>query len=275
MKPLWLGNQRQSLELLDFGNLTSGGILFPQHDGLPSSAPEGTQVYDATNHKMFYSNGSFWYPMKGGASSVNVQIFDIPGVYTYTPTAGMMFCCVEIVGGGGSGESPGALTGNVGTGGGGGGYCKKNFNASAIGASQSINVGAGGASVTSGDGLPGAATTFGTFLTANGGTGGAASIVVGQGGTASGGNVNISGNSGSFTYLVTMGGLNRIIVPDGGSTYLSSGYNIRSVRDQLFISGENGTSYGCGGGPSYAGSGQPVQPSGAGANGVVIITEYF
>lgn len=72
-----------------------------------------------------------------------------------------------------------------------------------------------------------------------------------------------------------MGGLNRIIVPDGGSTYLSSGYNIRSVRDQLFISGENGTSYGCGGGPSYAGSGQPVQPSGAGANGVVIITEYF
>lgn len=261
---------------VDFGNLTSGGILFPQHDGLPSSAPEGAQVYDATNHKMYYTNGSNWVPMKGGASFVNVQIFDIPGVYTYTPTAGMMFCCVEVVGGGGSGESPIALTGNIGTGGGGGGYCKKNFNASAIGASQSIKVGAGGASVTNGDGLDGGASSFGTFLTANFGGGGKGSVSMGTGGTATGGDINITGSRGAFSYDITAGGVSRILIPSGGDSFLSNNNrDVIAVGPPGAIAGFAGQSYGGGGSSSYAGSGQTVQPSGAGANGVVIITEYF
>jgi hypothetical protein len=213
----------------------------------------------------------------GGVTSVAVTVHATPGNFVYTPTVGMKFVCVEIAGGGGSGQSPapgGPSFFPSGTGGGGGGYCKRFFSAAEIGASQNFTVGAGGASVTNANGIAGEASSFGSFMTANGG--GRGSFLDGQGGTATGGDVNIFGSPGSYSFVVSTDGLVVVSwIPAGGNSFLCTGNATNYVDRNNSVGGKPGVFYGGGGGSSYAGNGWPAQPSGAGANGVVIITEYL
>jgi len=124
-----------------------------------------------------------WLPVSGGSgfSSINVQVFDTAGTYTYTPSANMQYCIVELLGaGGGGGVFP--SDGNVRSddvvmvgGGGSGAYCKSLYDAATIGTSQSIIIGAGGSGIVNNNGQNGGFSQFGTttpLMVAEGGNGG-------------------------------------------------------------------------------------------------------
>lgn len=198
---------------------------------------------------------------------------------TYTPSAGMVFADVEIVGGGagGGGAAGGSSTSAAGAGGGAGGYTKKVFTAAQIGASQVVTIGAAGTAGAAGNNVGGGGgnTTFGALLTANGGAAGAGCAAIttagipaagGPGGTATGGNVNVRGAAGFASFV--LGGASGGLSGQGGSSiYGGGGYPSGPIG-----SGNPGTGYGSGG---SGGACLAVNAAGApGTAGICIITEY-
>lgn len=212
-----------------------------------------------------------------GISAVVRQVFTSSG--TYTPTAGMVQCEVEVVGGGGGG---GGCSNNhpaqAGGGGGAGGYAKKIFAAATIGASQTITIGAAGAGAAAGfnPGGPGGQTNFGgallVYATGGGGGGGSASGGYGTGGAGGVGSngdfntVGCIGTGGSCSDVVSFGG-------NGGCTYFGgNGQGYAAYVNS--IPGGNAFSYGGGGGGGACGPGASIVGGGNGFAGVCIITEY-
>jgi hypothetical protein len=228
-------------------------------------------------------------------ASVNVQVIAASG--TYTPTAGMIYCIVEVqAAGGGSGASDsGASSFAKATGGGGAGeYRRGVYSAATIGASQTVTIGAAGTAGTGagGNGGNAANTTFGALITAVGGTGSvgtgsnATSILPRLGGAGgsggSGGSFAVAGGAGTvgFTCVHSVGSPDFIgIAGIGGASFMGK------PGLQNFSASTGGT-----GGSDFAGV--AGQDYGAGANGaldndntesngaaggpaVVIITEYI
>lgn len=208
-----------------------------------------------------------------GFTSIVVQTFTTDG--TYTPTAGMEYCIVEALGGGGGaggGTSPGALSAGAGA----GGYCRKVIDAATIGVSQVVTIGAGGAGgVGAATGSTGGITTFGAILTANGGVGSSVGAVQlkapGIGGTASGGDINVPGQPGLYN---AFGGSVNGSGSGANSMYGSGGVGRITGGLFFFENGNPGLGYGSGGGGGWTfnlGS----FTGGAGASGLVIVTEYI
>lgn len=215
---------------------------------------------------------------------------------TYTKSSGATLVYVRAWGGGGSGEND---DGTAGSGGGGGGeYIEMWFEASDLGATETITIGAGGASVTSaGNGNNGGDTTFGSLLTANGGLGGTDSTNDGLGGA--GGNTHGSlntlwgaggttGTGGSGFYSgAGGGGVNATSQGNGGaSTWGGAGgggasSNGGGTGGASVNGGDGGAgayngnatagSTPGGGGGANSGTGN----SGAGGGGQIIVTEFF
>ena len=107
-------------------------------------------------------------------TSVVQQIFTATG--TYTPTAGMAWCIVELWGPGGGGGGAAFVSSNTSAGGSGSGgsYVREIFSAATIGASQAVTLpggGPGGNSAGTTAGAQQSPSTFGSLLTAIGGTG--------------------------------------------------------------------------------------------------------
>lgn len=214
----------------------------------------------------------------GFVGLINKIYITATGAGTYTPTGSptaMLQCYVECVGGGG-GSGSGNAGGSVAyDGAAAGGYCAKLFTAAQIGASQSYSVASGGAGGTSGgNGGNGGNTTFGSFLTANGGQGALVSTsgpirTVAVGGSATGGDINITGGYGSH------------------------GVGALEIGEPFYIGGGGSSMYGQGGPAGYAlntsdypfsGTGYGSAPTGrtaqvvngiAGQQGIIIITEYL
>lgn len=157
---------------------------------------------------------------------------------------------VEVQGGGGAGgDGSGSPSGA------GGGYARKLIDVSSI-SSSTITVGAGGPYGSTGAGASGGATTWddGTnTVTGNGGAGGQASLSsYRNGGTASGGDINIQGGSaGAY----------------GGNSVFGFGGNPRSGTSNSNAT-YNARGYGAGGGGSGGGS-----QGGGGTGGIVIVWE--
>ena len=168
---------------------------------------------------------------------------------------------VEVQGAGGSGNREDS-TDNNNSAGGGGGYAKKFLDVTNIST----------VTVTVGDGCPGQsniaagtagglssfvkATGSGSFtdVIGNGGAGGStSSLAPAEGGTASGGDINIQGGVGSYNIQGH---------PAGGSILGNAGVSMQGTALT------NGRGYGAGGG-----SGR-VATSGAGADGIILIWEY-
>ena len=215
----------------------------------------------------------------GGASTVNVQTFTTSG--TYTPTAGMIYCLVEVVGGGGGGGGvpTTTLTDCASAGGGGaGGYARGLFSASTIGASQAITIGAGGSASGTGNnpGGNGGTTQVGSLISASGGLGGngdpASSYscqIGGLGGSGTGGDFQTTGNPGGTGFGIAAG---FVFGGNGGSSFFGGGGITASFRGN----GQDGVSYGGGGGGACnANSGATPYSGGSGAPGIVVITEYI
>jgi hypothetical protein len=241
-----------------------------------------------TSSQALTANGSSslptWQAFTGGLFSVVTQVFTTNG--TYTPTSGMQYCIVELVGGGGgSGGLPNTPVGWVSCmgGGGAGGYSRKTIDAATVGASQAITVGSGGAGGTPGSttGSTGGTTSFGAIFSATGGAGSTGSGISmqttasagGLGGLGSGGDINTRGGCGEFSlawvWLHPNGNDYSAAHPGIGGQTFFGGSSITSGGGVSFP----GRSYGAGGAGSSTSVTAPVAGA-AGFAGICIITEF-
>lgn len=208
----------------------------------------------------------------------------ITSTSTYTPTTGMKYALVTLVGagGGGAGASAAGSQNDGGAGGGGGGVGVSLLSASTIGSSQTVTLGAAGAAgVAGGAGGQGGTTTFGSIISITGGAGGtngnstatAAAIggLGGAGGVSTGGTINITGQTGE---MCIYGGSSAFGVFGGGGGNSALGYGLGGRRESIgTYAGVVGKGYGAGGSGASAASAGSVAGA-AGLIGVCIIDEY-
>lgn len=219
-----------------------------------------------------------------------VQTF-APGTHTYVPAAGVCALAITVVGGGGGGAGAKTDAANqfVGAGGGGGGAtAQKAISHADIAASYSIIVGNGGpgGSAAAGaghgtrNGLDGGRSEVsaeGLLIKSPGGKGaledlasvGATAFTGGDGGSASGGNLHISGQKGGSG--VTKGsGAFQGGFGIGGAAMLGHGGTYQNGNGRSG-SGYGGGGSGCGMIPGYVLN----RSGGDGAPGIVIIEEFY
>lgn len=204
---------------------------------------------------------------------------------TWNKPAGLAYIIAEAQGaGGGSGGciATGASQASIGGAGGGGGYARKLIPASSLAATETIVVGTGGTAGAAGNNLGGAggASSFGTFITANGGGAGSGGAVqatpapaagnAGAGGTATGGDINIPGSQGSQQDVFP----GRMRRSKGGASHLAGEADDNTNTTGTI--GSVGKLYGGGASGGFNAQSQATDRAGAaGADGCVIITEYF
>lgn len=214
---------------------------------------------------------------RGAAGIVKVQTFSVNG--TYTPSAGMVNCIIEAVGGGGGGGGSAGSTAsnyNGAAGGGAGSYSRLLATAADIGASKTVTIGALGAGGVAGNnpGGNGADTSVGTLCIAKGGTGGPGNSNTiatnngGAGGVAGTGTVTIPGQPGGS------GGQGQILAPSGfgGSGRFGSGG--RGTTTITTAAGAAGAGFGAGGAGAVSYDNNGTAAGGAGTVGYVVITEF-
>lgn len=209
----------------------------------------------STQGHVLTSNGpgippSFLAPTGGsGFSSVNIQTFTASG--TYTPSANMVYCIIEAVGGGGGGRGQSGDGGDGGT--------------TTVGSLITCTGGKGGIQSPSVGGQGGTATGGDINLTGAAGNGGQAgqsggsSFFGGAGSSSEGGGINAAANTGSGG-----GSYPDSNVAQGGG---AGGY-ARLFADAATIGASQAITIGAGG------AGGSVN-GGAGAAGLVIVTEFI
>lgn len=258
---------------------------------------DGTVYYDGTrlvttatgtSGQILTSNGAGVAPTYQTAgslttafNSITVQVFTGNG--TYTPTSGMKYCTIEVVGGGGGGggtASTGGTTISVAPGGGGGGYARKTVTAATIGGSQTVTIGAAGTAgaVGAGNGGTGGTSSVGAIVSASGGVGGAgigaAGLLAtqgGAGGAGSSGDFNTNGNPGGNSFGVIVATFANIAAGCGGSSFFGGG---APAGTNTTAAGNAGISYGGGGSGGQVLESGTQQAGGAGFAGIVVITEF-
>ncbi len=243
--------------------------------GNTSSSSLPSQTGNANKYLQTNGTNTLW--ATPGPSSR--QIFT-SGSGTYTTPAGVTAIMVEVVGGGGGGggsNGTGFGTG-AGAGGGGGGYTRRLIVNPAASYAYAVGTGGGGgAGASSGSGSTGGTSTFGTgLLSATGGSGGSggpgstsgtsSSTDPGTGGAGSGGDINTTGDAGSPGLHLSGG--NGVSGSGGGSFFGGGAVGVSSTN-----TGNAGNTYGSGGSGALTQS-NTNRDGGAGANGVVIVTEF-
>lgn len=208
--------------------------------------------------------------------AVRRQIFTASG--TYTPSAGMLYCIMETLGGGGAGGGAASVAGSnhAGGGGGAGSLSILYANAAAVGASQVVTIGAGGAGVSGAAGGNGGNTTIGAICGGVGGFGGQAGVSAstfgtpGAGGTAGTGDITGTGMPGGGGSI----GSTAIYGPSGmgGSTIYGGGGP--SLITGGTTPGNPGTGRGSGGSGGFSYNAATPAAGGNGMPGIAIITEF-
>lgn len=228
-----------------------------------------------------------------GVTTINRQTFSSSGVYT--PSAGMVCCDVEVLGGGGAGSliNGGGATAEAGSGGGAGGYARSILPAATIGGSQVVTVGVGGDGPSQ---QPGGTTSFGLLVIATGGSVGTLatstygatedlSIAAGAaGGIGTVGQLLIQGCSGgNATANCTTGiaGNPAGVFPGYGGAGFYGGMTspnpalVFFVAPTHFVPGTDATCLGSGGSGAEAVSHGGGVAGGSGFHGICIVTEYI
>jgi hypothetical protein len=189
---------------------------------------------------------------------------------SYTTPANCTRIMIEVIGGGGAGGA-GADDGS-GSGGGGGGYAASLLTV-IPNTGYTYAIGAGGVPTVSGTAGAGSASTItigGVTITANGGGGGVAdSTTVGAGGTATGGDINITGTAGTAGSGNQQGAFGF----GGGNAKHPVGSRRFNTDGLQSVMGTSALNPGCGGGGGQT-TGTGDFPGGYGAQGQIIIWEY-
>lgn len=145
-------------------------LLYASSANVMSALATANSAYLTTN-----SSGVPTWDTSLPINAVAVQIFSATGAFTYTPTTGMKFIKVTMLGaGGGSGAAEGTVAQTAASApGNGGGYLVLYMTAAQVGASKTGSIGVGGAGGTtpSNTGTAGGNTVFADW-TAAGGEGG-------------------------------------------------------------------------------------------------------
>lgn len=226
----------------------------------------------------FWRGDATWATPATGSAFTQIAIQTFAASGTYTPTSGMKYCVIELVGGGGGGGSSGnttATTISLGGGGGAGGYARKFASAATVGASQTVTCGAGGSAggngsassvgtiCVAGGGLLGTAFSFatGVFLGAAGGAGGTGTT----GDAVSAGGAGGAGFGSSTSFHCVQG--------QGGDSFFGGGA-ISFAQQASSNAGTAGTKGGGGSGACSGFSGNGAT-GGSGGTGYVVITEYI
>lgn len=204
-------------------------------------------------------------PLSSNSAGPQKQIFTANGTFTIPAVS---LAKLTVTGGGGAGGGGTAAANTSGSGGGSGGTAIKWLSGLTPGNTLTVVVGSGGAGVNGAPGNAGVASAVssGTQVIATvtgnpGGGGGTGTALGGTGGTATGGDLNLSGNSGTFELVTASNGTGQLGAPSfwgGGGAGGASGANPGSI----------GGAPGAGGGGGGGGTGNTL--GGAGANGAVI-----
>jgi hypothetical protein len=199
---------------------------------------------------------------------------------TWTRPAGLKAVKVRVqaagAGGGGTVDTTGS--GNACAGGGGGGeYAEGFILVASLGSSEIVTPGTGGAGGAAGNnaGSVGGNASFGSLVTCTGGNGGTGSAtstgtLLNQGGTGgtggTGGYMRVRGSAGGNGQVVT-----GVRLPNGfgGGAMLGA-----IVGQSTNAAGSAGQGYGGGGSGAISG-GAIARAGGAGADGIVIVEEYY
>lgn len=191
------------------------------------------------------------------------------------------FVIVEVCGagggGGGAASSP-ASNSSAGGPGGAGGFSRKRILAASLGSSETVTVGTAGTAGSAGNnnGGNGGNSSFGSHCSANGGNGGSGMqaesgnrvAAGGTGGTATGGDINITGQNGAVARVHD----GWPFPAAGGDTPLGMGGVWQSGGGG---NGAAGRGYGAGGGGGVSFADSTARAGGAGAGGIVIVYEYY
>ncbi len=267
--------------LSSIGPLTNGQLAI----GSTSNAPVAGNL-TSTGGSIAITNGPGTINLEttGGQGITRIVRQVITSSGTYTPTAGMLYADVELIGGGGGGGGVVASTETGvcgGVGGGCGGYTCDIFTAAEIGAGVAVVIGTGGAGgTTSGtNGTTGGTSTIVALsLQATGGVGGlgmasasAGSTIGGMiGGSGSGGQINVGGNPSDTSINYQTGYIYGGMGSNGG-TGIYGGGGLGQYYDGA---GHNATGYGAGGGGAASSDSLTAFAGGNGFDGVCIIVEY-
>ena len=274
-----------------WSTLASAGIM-PNPMNTVGAIPYSTNVAGVPASLALGASGTFltagstapvWASAQtlGVIRKVNTVYFNTVGANTYTPSTGMVYCIVELLGGGGGGGGSNSGTGTIagaGAGGGGGGYARRTYTAAQIGSSTTITIGGGGAGgFAAATGSTGGTSSILT-MTAAGGSGGAGSTPA----TGTGWNTAGGGGGGATNYDFAFqggiggggfvfGSLQNGFAGFGGASFWGS---VTPVNTSPTINGRNGVGYGSGG-SGAASNGATAYTGGSGAQGVGIVTEFI
>jgi hypothetical protein len=242
-----------------------------------TGTPTAPTAVGGTNTTQLATTAFVQSAVSGATSVVTVkrQTFSANG--TYTPSAGMLYADIEVWGAGGGGGGVNATNGAAGGGGGAGGYSREVVTAATVGASQAVTIGTGGTAGanTGGTGGTGGTTSVGSILQATGGAGGVGNTSVttsvsgGAGGVGSSGEINLTGNRGSWGIAPNL--VLASVSGTGGTTSLGGagmgfGGNTSTAGNSAVANSGSGGSGALSAGAAAIG--------GVGGSGYVIITEY-
>lgn len=210
----------------------------------------------------------------------------LTGTGTYVPTPGTISIDVVCVG---SGAGAGGILGviamkGVSPGGGAGSFCRKYITPVAASYTYEVGIGGpGGEGASAGEGEDGSNTFFGAVLTAPGGihsvagtadSGTSAVTILGgsAGSMATGGDFNSAGIAGGMAINLATLATSSDYVSGAGGDRPGFGTGGAAQRGGS-ADGLSGQGYGAGGGGAMT-NGVTSRNGGAGADGVIIITEY-
>lgn len=281
-------NSNIPIEVTKGGTQASSFVAYaPIVGGVTSTGALQSVASAGTTGQVLVSQGNAALPIwaaSTGFTSINVQKITANG--TYTPSAGMVQCIVEVLAAGGGGRSCSATTSGNGSAGGGGGageYRRGLYTASQITTASPITITIGTGGVANTDGTD---TVFGSLITAKGGK--ASTIVPGSNDTAvvdggfggtggSGGDFDVQGSSGQVGMNIKTNVAETAAAGDGGNSQYGAGGLGFSSFSGTPVQGNGGNAQGFGSGGGGAGSleGGTAATGGTGAPGLIVVTEFI